>query len=166
MSNELKIFTGTANTALANEICEYLRVELGQSSVTRFSDGEIYFQILENVRGVLRPHGRLIFVLRYKDNFVTSLIDGVGIPMSCAMLKVASAIGLIHSRWQMKRHGYRLIRRLGHNGWYVPAGENILVSSSDRWEILRKYYLALPFRMVRNAFRRVRRLYADWWAGR
>src|SRR6478736_2719228 len=51
MSNELKIFTGTANTALANEICEYLRVELGQSSVTRFSDGEIYFQILENVRG-------------------------------------------------------------------------------------------------------------------
>ena len=52
MSNELKIFTGTANTALANEICEYLKVELGQSSMTRFSDGEIYFQILENVRGV------------------------------------------------------------------------------------------------------------------
>src|SRR5579884_4563000 len=51
MSNELKIFSGTANTALANELCEYLKVELGQSSVTRFSDGEIYFQILENVRG-------------------------------------------------------------------------------------------------------------------
>src|SRR5437867_61999 len=51
MGNELKIFTGTANTPLANEICEYLKVELGQSSTTRFSDGEIYFQILENVRG-------------------------------------------------------------------------------------------------------------------
>lgn len=51
MSNDLKIFTGTANTALTHEICEYLRCELGQSSVTRFSDGEIYFQILENVRG-------------------------------------------------------------------------------------------------------------------
>ncbi len=51
MSNELKIFTGTANTALAHEICEYLKTELGQSSMTRFSDGEIYFQILENVRG-------------------------------------------------------------------------------------------------------------------
>src|SRR5580704_7754343 len=51
MSNELKIFTGTANTALTNEICEHLKVELGQSSMTRFSDGEIYFQILENVRG-------------------------------------------------------------------------------------------------------------------
>jgi ribose-phosphate pyrophosphokinase len=47
----MKIFGGTANTALTNEICEYLDSELGKSSVTRFSDGEIYFQILENVRG-------------------------------------------------------------------------------------------------------------------
>src|SRR2546426_2983274 len=59
MSNEMKIFGGTANTALTNEICEYLDCELGKSSVTRFSDGEIYFQILENVRGadvfILQP---------------------------------------------------------------------------------------------------------------
>ena len=51
LSNDLKIFTGSANTALTKEICEDLRCELGQSSTTRFSDGEIYFQILENVRG-------------------------------------------------------------------------------------------------------------------
>ena len=51
-------------------------------------------------------------------------------------------------------------------GWYVPADEPYRVASSDRWEILRKYYLALPFRLIRNALRRVRRLYADWWAGR
>jgi ribose-phosphate pyrophosphokinase len=51
VSNELKIFSGTANTALTNEICEFLNCELGKSSITRFSDGEIYFQILENVRG-------------------------------------------------------------------------------------------------------------------
>src|SRR5436853_40223 len=59
VSNEMKIFGGTANTALTNEICEYLDSELGKSSVTRFSDGEIYFQILENVRGadvfILQP---------------------------------------------------------------------------------------------------------------
>src|SRR5437764_3837766 len=55
----MKIFGGTANTALTTEICEYLDCELGKSSVTRFSDGEIYFQILENVRGadvfILQP---------------------------------------------------------------------------------------------------------------
>jgi ribose-phosphate pyrophosphokinase len=32
-------------------MCEYLKVNLGKSSITRFSDGEIYFQIEENVRG-------------------------------------------------------------------------------------------------------------------
>jgi len=61
VSNDLKIFGGTANTALTNEICEYLDAEVGKSSVTRFSDGEIYFQILENVRGadvfIVQPTG-------------------------------------------------------------------------------------------------------------
>jgi ribose-phosphate pyrophosphokinase len=51
LSNELKVFTGTANTELTREICEYLKCTLGKSSITRFSDGEIYFQIEENVRG-------------------------------------------------------------------------------------------------------------------
>jgi len=51
LSNALKVFTGTANTALTQEMCEYLNCSLGKSSITRFSDGEIYFQIEENVRG-------------------------------------------------------------------------------------------------------------------
>ena len=46
-----KIFAGTANPALAEAICKHLEVPLGQSLLGRFSDGEIYFQILENVRG-------------------------------------------------------------------------------------------------------------------
>jgi FkbM family methyltransferase len=66
----------------------------------------------------------------------------------------------------LTKNGYRLIRRLGQKGWYVPADERGSIASSDRLEILRKYYLALPFRVVRNAWRRVGRLYADWWAGR
>lgn len=51
MSYALKVFSGSANTALTHEMCEYLKCELGKSSMTRFSDGEIYFQIEENVRG-------------------------------------------------------------------------------------------------------------------
>ena len=51
MKDDLKIFTGTAHRGLAEEICNSLRLPLGNSSVTRFSDGEVYFQILENVRG-------------------------------------------------------------------------------------------------------------------
>jgi ribose-phosphate pyrophosphokinase len=46
-----KIFTGTANPALAEAICHNLSVPVGKALLGRFSDGEIYFQILENVRG-------------------------------------------------------------------------------------------------------------------
>jgi ribose-phosphate pyrophosphokinase len=46
-----KIFSGTANPPLAEAICKHLNVPLGKALLGRFSDGEIYFQILENVRG-------------------------------------------------------------------------------------------------------------------
>jgi ribose-phosphate pyrophosphokinase len=49
---ELKVFTGNANPALAEEVCANLHIPLGRCNLTRFSDGESYFQILENVRGV------------------------------------------------------------------------------------------------------------------
>jgi ribose-phosphate pyrophosphokinase len=48
---EMKIFSGNANLPLAQEICSELKMPLGKSSMTSFSDGELYFQILENVRG-------------------------------------------------------------------------------------------------------------------
>jgi ribose-phosphate pyrophosphokinase len=51
MHDRLKIFTGSANPVLAAEICSALNTPLGQASVKRFSDGEIYLQIQENVRG-------------------------------------------------------------------------------------------------------------------
>src|SRR5215467_2829243 len=51
MAYELKLFSGNANRALAEEIAQYLRVPLGESEVSRFSDGEIFVQFNENVRG-------------------------------------------------------------------------------------------------------------------
>jgi ribose-phosphate pyrophosphokinase len=49
--DRFKIFSGTANLPLAENICRHLDVPLGLAKLGRFSDGEIYFQILENVRG-------------------------------------------------------------------------------------------------------------------
>ena len=51
VNRELKIFSGNANPALTQEICDHLGIPLGKITLTRFSDGEIYCQILENVRG-------------------------------------------------------------------------------------------------------------------
>ena len=49
--DRLKVLTGNANSALAAEICQCIGVEMGKASVQAFSDGEIWVQILENVRG-------------------------------------------------------------------------------------------------------------------
>src|SRR5438477_5830545 len=49
--DKFKIFSGTANEALADEICNFLGMPRAQAHLTRFSDGEVYVQILENVRG-------------------------------------------------------------------------------------------------------------------
>jgi FkbM family methyltransferase len=53
--------------------------------------------------------------------------------------------------------GYRIIRRYENNGWYVPRGVSVRTQLSDLWEIVRKYYLALPFRVLRNVSRRLRK---------
>ncbi len=51
MNERLKIFSGNANKELAEEICETLHVQLGEAVISRFSDGEIRLQIMQNVRG-------------------------------------------------------------------------------------------------------------------
>jgi ribose-phosphate pyrophosphokinase len=51
LKGEIKIFSGNGNPRLARAICDYLRLPLGQLKLSRFSDGEIYCQVLENVRG-------------------------------------------------------------------------------------------------------------------
>jgi len=48
---KFKIFSGTANESLADEVCHFLGMLRGQAQVTRFADGECYVQIQENVRG-------------------------------------------------------------------------------------------------------------------
>jgi ribose-phosphate pyrophosphokinase len=51
MEGELKIVTGRAHPALGQEICEYLNLQTARVSCYNFSDGEVFCQIDENVRG-------------------------------------------------------------------------------------------------------------------
>jgi ribose-phosphate pyrophosphokinase len=46
----ISIFSGNSNPALADKICEYLNLSLGNAQVKTFSDGEIQIEIDENVR--------------------------------------------------------------------------------------------------------------------
>ena len=51
MTYDLKLFSGNANRSLAEEIAQYLRIPLSDAEVTRFSDGEVFVKVNENVRG-------------------------------------------------------------------------------------------------------------------
>ncbi|HEV8253690.1 MAG TPA: ribose-phosphate pyrophosphokinase [Vicinamibacteria bacterium] len=59
--SELRIFTGNAHPALTEAIARFLGIPLGRAHLARFSDGEVWFQIQDNVRGadvfVVQPTG-------------------------------------------------------------------------------------------------------------
>jgi ribose-phosphate pyrophosphokinase len=51
MTYDLKLFSGNANRPLTEEIAKYLHLPLAEAEVSRFSDGEVFVQVNENVRG-------------------------------------------------------------------------------------------------------------------
>jgi FkbM family methyltransferase len=53
--------------------------------------------------------------------------------------------------------GYRWFRRTGINSWYVPADAPERVGAAGRLQFVRKYYLGLPFRILREKKRRLLR---------
>ncbi len=59
MRKNLMIFTGTANREFAEKVAKCLDIRVGKATVTKFSDGEVNVELLENVRGsdvfVLQP---------------------------------------------------------------------------------------------------------------
>ena len=71
--DNLMVFTGNANPKLAQKVSRHLNVQLGKASVSKFSDGEIMVELLENVRG------KDVFVLQStsaptNDNLMEGLI--------------------------------------------------------------------------------------------
>jgi ribose-phosphate pyrophosphokinase len=48
---EMKVFSGSANRDLAERICKYIGIPLGEATISSFPDGETYVKIEENVRG-------------------------------------------------------------------------------------------------------------------
>ena len=72
-----KIFSGTANDALAKEICDFLGLPLGQTNIAKFSDGETYVQIMENVRGAD------VFLVQPTCDPVNRALDAVAVPDRC-----------------------------------------------------------------------------------
>ncbi len=48
---DLKVFSGNAHRKMAEEIADHLDIPLSEADVRKFSDGEIFVELKENVRG-------------------------------------------------------------------------------------------------------------------
>lgn len=51
IKDKLRVFSGTSNRALAEEVACYLGLDLSPIRIKRFADGEIYVQVGESIRG-------------------------------------------------------------------------------------------------------------------
>ena len=78
-----------------------------------------------------------------------------------SLILLEDHVGSLDKHRFLKRAGYRLIRRFENNGWYVPDDAQVGVGLRERWDIVRKYYLGLPFRIARNASRALRRRWRE-----
>jgi FkbM family methyltransferase len=77
------------------------------------------------------------------------------------LILIEDHVGNLKKHRFLKNSGYRLIRRVENNGWYVPRDAVVALPLRERWNIIRKYYLGLPFRIARNASRWVRQPFKD-----
>ena len=48
--DDLRVFTGTAHPSLAQDVCEYLEIPLGEANVFKFSNDNTFVQFRENIR--------------------------------------------------------------------------------------------------------------------
>lgn len=78
-----------------------------------------------------------------------------------SLILLEDHVGSLDKHRFLKRAGYRLIRRFENNGWYVPGDAQVGVGLRERWDIVRKYYLGLPFRIARNGSRALRRRWRE-----
>jgi FkbM family methyltransferase len=125
----------------------------------------------------MRPHGAVEVPIRTLDDMLTEAaapapIDFLSIDIEGH--EIEAFAGFDFARWRPRlilmedhitslakhrlllRSGYRLIRRTGLNGWYVPAKATPRLGLLGWCSLARKYYLALPIRMLREAKRRLR----------
>ncbi|MCD6405547.1 MAG: ribose-phosphate pyrophosphokinase [Planctomycetes bacterium] len=84
--DKLKVFAGSASARLAEDICEYLGVEMGKASVGCFPDGETSVKILDDVRGCD------VFVVQSTCTPVNDHLMELLILMDCARRASASRI--------------------------------------------------------------------------
>jgi FkbM family methyltransferase len=68
------------------------------------------------------------------------------------LLLIEDKVNNLQKHRYILQRGYRLLRRTGVNGWYVPNGHPARPSTGAALKLWRKYYLGTPFRRMKRAW--------------
>jgi ribose-phosphate pyrophosphokinase len=120
MSDELKIFSGSANVPLYEKICDYLSIAPGQITVERFPDGECFCRIEEDVRG------RDVFIIQPTCRPVNDNLMELLIMIECFKRASAGRITAVFPYFGYARQDRKDISSLG----YSPE-ESVVVSPDE-----------------------------------
>jgi FkbM family methyltransferase len=125
----------------------------------------------------MRPTGVALVPVRTLDDILSEAgapvpLDFVSIDVETHEVEVLQGFDL--ARWRprliliedlahdlrihrsLTSRGYKWVRRTGVNGWYVPVGTPFDVDLVGRLQFVRKHYLGVPFRRLRDSGRRLR----------
>ncbi len=104
--SHLKLISGTANKGLAEEISEYLGVSLTKAQISRFSDGEVYVQIDESVRGAD------VFLIQSLSNPVNDNIMELLVTLDALKRSSASSITVVVPYYAYARQDRKVLPRV------------------------------------------------------
>lgn len=142
-----------------------LNPELAVTGVTAESEIEVPVRTLDQILVEAGAPTPIDFVSIDVEGHEVEVLSGFDLARWLPrLILVEDHVTSLATHRALIRGGYRLIRRTGPNGWYVPAQQAPRIGLGW-WQITRKYYLALPIRKLRDARRRLRdRLRKRWGA--
>lgn len=70
------------------------------------------------------------------------------------LIIVEDWVGDLARHRYLTTRGYKVVQRVGHDGWYIPKEHSFPISPWGRFQLFAKYYLLTPFRGARYALRR------------
>jgi FkbM family methyltransferase len=103
------------------------------------------------------PHG-IDFVSIDVEGHDIEVLDGFDLARwRPRLLLIEDVVQNLKLHRTLMSRGYRWFRRTGINSWYVPADAPHRVGPAGWLQFVRKYYLGLPFRILREKKRRLLR---------
>ena len=118
---------------------------------------EVPVRTLDDILKEAKAPAPLDFVSIDVESHEVEVLDGFDLAYWRPRLLLVEdhVLNLRLHRYLVSRN-YKWVRRTAQNAWYVPAAAPMRVDLFGRLQFIRKYFLGLPFRRVREALRRIR----------